>query len=285
MVVAEPKTLDMGTTPLTDDQVAALVMEARDTYAREETPRVNLDDDLVNDLAIRARAGDEMARELVVYWGARLIAPHPKHVQWVRYADVGPEDMWQEGRVVLMTAISKYDGTRGHNFGAYAARIISNALGEWAESHSLAIAVPRHARRRLRKEGVVNETTQRAKAAETLPRYLSTIMSAGDADADKHAPFASFDQMPEQADPFDLENDVVARETRQHVQDAFYALEPTYQQVLYCRHVAGMSVDRTHKHLHLGMGTLRALEREALAILQSSLQEYLSDADDSLPEE
>src|SRR2546430_8934174 len=163
--------------PISEGDIYRLLDKAHQEYSEGGNPRIELNDEQVNYPAAKARDGDESAREVVVIWANRLVAPHPAHIQWIKYAAVSPEDMWQEGRIAVLTAISKYDASRGHDFGAYAARIVSNTLGEWAERHSLVISVPRHARRRLRREGVVDETTRLAKAAEQLPRYLSSLLT------------------------------------------------------------------------------------------------------------
>jgi RNA polymerase sigma factor (sigma-70 family) len=259
-------------TGLSSEQITAMVMKARAAYGRNEAPHITLADTTVNALATQAQQGDEMARELVLYWGNRFISPHLRRIHWVKYADVGPEDMWQEGRLLLLTAIDKYDQAKGYAFGAYAARIVANALGEWAESHSLAIPAARSARRRLRKEGVVDATTAAAKMAENLPRYLSTILSAGD-DHEGQEDFLS-DLLPERPDPFDLEDAIMSAELIRNVRDAFLSLEPTFRDVLYARYVIPMSVERAHKHLHMSMGGLRAVEQEALSALKERLKDY-----------
>lgn len=272
-----PKSLTVvdTTAPLSPAQVEALVQAARDKYAAGDTPRIDLPDVLVNDLAMRAKAGDDLCREVVLYWSSKLIAPHPQHIHWMKYADAGPEDMWQEGRMLVLLAIEKYDASRGYDFGAYAARIVSNGLGEWAERHSLAVPATRNARRRLRREGVVDETTYRAKLAENLPRYLSTIIPSGDNGGDESKGDYG-ESVPERADDYDLEHEVLRSDLGTSVRDAFYRLDPLYQEVLYCRFVIPLSLEKTHRKLKIGIGTLRGLEEEALAHLHDALEDALA---------
>lgn len=263
-----------GTEPISEGEVASILDRAYQEYENGGNPRIELNDEQVNYLAARAREGNVSAREVVVLWGNRLIAPHPAHIQWIKYASVSPEDMWQEGRIALMTAISKYDATRGHDFGAYAARIVSNTLGEWAERHSLVISVPRHARRRLRREGVVDETTRLAKAAEQLPRYLSALMSPSDENRGE----GLISTLADKTDGIGPEDELERKEREQEVQRAFFSLDELEQQVLYYRYIVIMTPEKTHRLLKIGMSTLRAIEEEALAHLSEELEEYLYDS-------
>lgn len=258
---------------LSDAEIEALVLKHREATYKGESVRVELSDTLINDLATRAKEGNELAKELVLTWGNRLVAPHPAHIQWIKYASVSPEDMWQEGRIALMTAISKYDAERGHDFGAYASRIVSNTLGEWAERNSLTISVPRHARRRLRREGVVDETTRLAQAAELLPRYLSSLMTPGE----ENRGDGLISTLPDQTDNNNPELELERKERVLAVRDAFSRLDELEKQILYYRYIVGLTQEKTHKLLKIGMSTLRALEEEALVHLNEELEEYLYD--------
>jgi len=257
--------------PISEGAISDILNRAYQEYADGGNPRVELNDEQVNYLAAKAREGDEAAREVVILWAHRLIAPHPAHIQWIKYASVSPEDMWQEGRIAVMLAISKYDVSRGHDFGAYASRIVSNTLGEWAERHSLVISVPRHARRRLRREGVVDETTRLAKAAEQLPRYLSSLMSPSD---ENHGD-GLISTLADKTDGVSPADEFERKEREKEVRYAFFQLEELEQQVLYYRFVEGLTREKAFKFLKIGLATLRALEEEGLAHLAELLEDYL----------
>jgi RNA polymerase sigma factor (sigma-70 family) len=266
----------MDEQPVSDSQLVKILEKAHQDYADGINPRVELSDLQVNYLAGKARLGNLEAREAVVLWGSRLIAPHPAHIQWIKYASVGPEDMWQEGRIAIMTAIEKYDITRGHDFGAYCSRIVANTLGEWAERHSLVISVPRHARRRLRREGVVDETTRLAKAAEQLPRYLSSLLNTSDDQQSISDDLGSL--LANRTDEGSPENELVRSEQESAVQTAFFALDPLEQQILYYRFVIIMTPEKAHRLLKIGLATFHALEDEALTHLAEGLHDYLGEA-------
>ena|SRR5437763_2384716 len=260
--------------PISAGEVDYILNKAHQEYSDGGNPRIELNDEQVNYLAAQAREGNGSAREVVIIWANRLIAPHPAHIQWIKYASVSPEDMWQEGRIAVMTAIDKYDISRGYDFGAYCARIVSNTLGEWAERHSLVISVPRHARRRLRREGVVDETTALAKAAEQLPRYLSSLLSPSGEDNSSRSE-GLISTLADKADDSSPELELEARERAGEVRRAFYALDPLEQEILYHRYILEMSIEKVHKLKHIGLTTLRGIEEEALTHLSEELEAYL----------
>lgn len=261
--------------PISQEEVQNLLNKAYNEYSEGTNPRIELTDAQVNYLASIAKKGDSNAREVIVLWGSRLIAPHPAHIQWIKYSSVSPEDMWQEGRIAIMVAIDKYDQSRGYDFGAYAAKIVSNTLGEWAERHSLVISVPRHARRRLRREGVVDETTRLAKAAESLPRYLSSLMSP----TEDH--LASGDGilavLADQTDGNSPELEAARNEEAFEVRKAFFSLDLLEQRILYHRHIMSLSLEKTHRILKIGIPVLKGLEEEALVHLTENLEGYLGE--------
>lgn len=262
--------------PITQEEVQTLLNKVYEEYAEGVNPRIDLTDVQVNYLASLAKKGDTNAREVIVIWSARLIAPHPAHIQWIKYSSVSPEDMWQEGRIAVMIAIDKYDQGKGYDFGAYASRIVSNTLGEWAERHSLVVSVPRHARRRLRREGVVDETTRLAKLAEALPRYLSSLMSP----TEDHLSSSSSSGgilavLADKTDGSSPELEVGRREEALEVRKAFFKLDPLEQKILYHRYVMELSIEKVHRLLKIGLPVLKGLEEEGLTHLSENLENYL----------
>ena len=94
----------------TDESVLAM-------YLKEinKIPLLNHDEE--NILAVRAKAGDKAAREKIVNANLRFVVNVAK-----KYQNLGLdfEDLVGEGNVGLLTAIDKFDASKGYHFISYA---------------------------------------------------------------------------------------------------------------------------------------------------------------------
>ena len=63
--------------PISAGEVDYILNKAHQEYSDGGNPRIELNDEQVNYLAAQAREGNGSAREVVIIWANRLIAPHP----------------------------------------------------------------------------------------------------------------------------------------------------------------------------------------------------------------
>ncbi|MFQ3610045.1 MAG: sigma-70 family RNA polymerase sigma factor [Fimbriimonadales bacterium] len=94
-----------------------------------------------NDLARRARAGDEQALERLVQSNLRLVISIAKH-----YTGRGLplSDLIQEGNLGLIRAAEQFDPERGSRFSTYASWWIRQAISRALSQQATLISVPQH---------------------------------------------------------------------------------------------------------------------------------------------
>ena len=93
-------------------------------------------------LAYRIRHGDDGARRKMVESNLRLVVSVAK-----RYQHLGLEfeDLIQEGNIGLLTAVGKFDVSKGHKFSTYATWWIRQAISRAIADQSRLIRLPVHA--------------------------------------------------------------------------------------------------------------------------------------------
>src|SRR5229473_6550955 len=91
------------------------------------------------DLAVRARAGDDKARQLMMEANIRLVMSIAR-----RYTcrSMAFEDLVQEGIIGLLEAINKFDVSRGNRFSTYATYWIRQAIVRSIEKQDRLIRLP-----------------------------------------------------------------------------------------------------------------------------------------------
>jgi RNA polymerase primary sigma factor len=104
------------------------------------------------ELARRARAGDQRAREELAERNLRLVVSVAK-----RYRGASPglpfEDLIQEGNIGLMKAVEKFDPERGWRFSTYATWWIRQAVQRAVADKGRTIRLPVHMGEKMRKAG------------------------------------------------------------------------------------------------------------------------------------
>lgn len=86
------------------------------------------------------RNGSKTARETIILSNLRLVISIAK-----RYRNFGPfNDLIQEGNIGLMTAIEKFDHTRGRKFSTYATWWIRQAITKHLTNNTKNVRIPAH---------------------------------------------------------------------------------------------------------------------------------------------
>ena len=150
------------------------------------------------DLFARVAAGDAEARSRCIRANLRLVVSIAK-----RYRDRGLAfvDLIQEGTLGLMTAVEKFDVTRGHKFSTMATWWIEQAINRALCNHARAIRLPVHMAdrlARLRKAsarltlqlGREPSVDELAAACGISARQVREALTAGQAVASLDAPIA-----------------------------------------------------------------------------------------------
>lgn len=94
------------------------------------------------DLTTRIHGGDERARERMIEANLRLVVSIARHYNC---RGMTFEDVVQEGILGLMSAINKYDPTKGFRFSTYATYWIRQAIVRAIEKQSRMIRLPTYA--------------------------------------------------------------------------------------------------------------------------------------------
>ncbi|MEJ5251465.1 MAG: RNA polymerase sigma factor RpoD/SigA [Chthonomonadetes bacterium] len=125
------------------------------------------------ELAERARKGDEEARQKLVEANMRLVMNIAKHY---RNALVPFEDLVQEGAIGLMNAVERYDPSRGYRFSTYATHWIRQAIGRAIDNKAKTVRIPAHVAEQLRRMERERERLRRETGDEPSIEQLAKAM-------------------------------------------------------------------------------------------------------------
>ncbi|MER3473035.1 MAG: RNA polymerase sigma factor RpoD [Armatimonadota bacterium] len=125
------------------------------------------------ELAERARKGDEEARQKLVEANMRLVMNIAKHY---RNALVPFEDLVQEGAIGLMNAVERYDPSRGYRFSTYATHWIRQAIGRAIDNKAKTVRIPAHVAEQLRRMERERERLRRETGDEPSVEQLAKAM-------------------------------------------------------------------------------------------------------------
>ena len=93
-------------------------------------------------LAQKIKEGDEDARQKMITSNLRLVISVAK--KYTKYTSVPFLDLVQEGNLGLMTAVDKFDHTKGYKFSTYATWWIRQAISKAYIDQSRSIRIPTH---------------------------------------------------------------------------------------------------------------------------------------------
>jgi RNA polymerase primary sigma factor len=125
------------------------------------------------DLAKRIADGDREARDHMAKANLRLVVSMAKHF---RNHGLDMDDLVGEGNVGLMTAVDRFDPTRGVRFSSYATHWIKQAIRRALNSTAATIRLPDHLSQKMRKWRWVEQTYVVAHGCDPTPHQVSMAM-------------------------------------------------------------------------------------------------------------
>lgn len=125
-------------------------------------------------LGKRIAEGDPKAREILIESNLRLVISQAK--RYVGRSKISFLDLIQEGNVGLITAVDKFDYSKGYKFSTYAVWWIRQAISKVVAEQSRAIRVPMHIIEQLSKLNKISrDLFQELQREPTVPE-LATKM-------------------------------------------------------------------------------------------------------------
>lgn len=147
--------------------------ESQNVYLNRLTQLPLLTAQEERELTVAAQAGSAEARDRLVECNIRLVINIAKAYQ---SRSLALEDLIQEGAIGLMTAIERFDPSKGFRFSTYATHWIRQAIGRAVDCKAKTIRLPAHISQALRKiDRVRNDLTQRT-GAEPSPDQIAREM-------------------------------------------------------------------------------------------------------------
>lgn len=250
-------------------------------------------------LALRAKAGDSKARHRLIESNMRLVISIARHY----HSSLVPfEDLVQEGAIGLMTAVERFDPSRGFRFSTYATHWIKQSVSRAIDNKSRAIRVPAHVSEMLRKidrvrgelirEQEEDPTTEQIAARMGVPArrviaylqagqdMLSLDMLVGDIDGTTLA------AMLDDKNATDPEDELILHEVSDELRDILESLTEREKTVMRLR--LGFAGDGAQalqdigKELHLSRERVRQIEMQAIRHMRAlakrrRLRDFLAD--------
>ena len=234
----------------------------------------------MDELLIKAQAGDEDARQALIEGNLRLVL---SVIQRFDKRGESPDDLFQVGCIGLMKAISNFDPTKGVRFSTYGVPMIAGEVRRYLRDNS-AIRVSRSIRDaaykvlqckealvlRLGREPSLEEISQELQ----LP--LSDVSQALDAVC---APVSLYDPVyADGGDPLtvmDQVRDTQNTETNwmEHItlQNAFQALNSREKQILSLRFYDGKTQMEVANFMGISQAQVSRLEKGAISAMRKSV--------------
>lgn len=240
-----------------------------------------------NELAIRAKAGDKAAKDKIVSANLRFVVNVAKNYQG---GGLDLIDLISEGNIGLMTAVDKFDATKGYRFISYAVWWIRQSILKAICERSRAIRLPlnrandlvqiMHARKLLRTDKTEEqEITEIARMLGMDASYVCEMLNINREMVSLDAPVLGEDGMSMSLVDF-IEDDryagpdevMMGKEMRREIDETLSTLRPDEARVLRMRFGLGggdpMSLKEIGDKCHLTKERIRQIEKGAIVRLQ-----------------
>jgi RNA polymerase primary sigma factor len=250
-------------------------------------------------LARAAQTGDAGARHRLIEANMRLVINIAKHY----HSPMIPfEDLVQEGAIGLMTAVERFDPSRGFRFSTYATHWIKQSISRAIDNKAHAIRVPAHVSETLRRIERIRADHVRTTGEEPTVEFLAgavgipvrkveALLLAGQdpvsmdmlVGEDENTSLASLLDDKDAADP---EAEAIRTEVRSELMKILSSLGEREKQVMMRR--LGFEDQEHHvlqdigEEMQISRERVRQIEVQALKRLRSiaarqGLREYLTD--------
>lgn len=240
-----------------------------------------------NELAIRAKAGDKAAKDKIVSANLRFVVNVAKNYQG---GGLDLIDLISEGNIGLMTAVDKFDATKGYRFISYAVWWIRQSILKAICERSRAIRLPlnrandlvqiMHARKLLKTDKTEEqEITDIAGMLGMDASYVREMLNINREMVSLDAPVLGEDGMSMSLVDF-IEDDryagpdevMMGKEMRREIDETLSTLRPDEARVLRMRFGLGggepMSLKEIGDECHLTKERIRQIEKGAIVRLQ-----------------
>lgn len=240
-----------------------------------------------NELAIRAKAGDKAAKDKIVSANLRFVVNVAKNYQG---GGLDLIDLISEGNIGLMTAVDKFDETKGYRFISYAVWWIRQSILKAICERSRAIRLPlnrandlvqiMHARKLLKTDKTEEqEITDIAGMLGMDASYVREMLNINREMVSLDAPVLGEDGMSMSLVDF-IEDDryagpdevMMGKEMRREIDETLSTLRPDEARVLRMRFGLGggdpMSLKEIGDKCHLTKERIRQIEKGAIVRLQ-----------------
>lgn len=184
------------------------VPDAVQMYLKEIGRTALLTKDQERDLAKRAEAGDEEARQILIKANLRLVVSIAK-----RYVNRTPHlsilDLIQEGNIGLSRAVDKFDYRKGFKFSTYATWWIRQAINRALADQSRTVRIPVHMVEVISKYTQVRRSLMQDLGREPLAEEIAAEMAV-DVEKIRHIQKISQDVLSIETPVGDEEDSVLA---------------------------------------------------------------------------
>jgi len=229
---------------------------------RRDRSKTSANREIDLELARRIRAGDrQAAAELVKKYDTYA---HQMAVRYHYRTKLELDDLYQEARIGLITAVEKYDPDLGYAFLTYAAWWVQNSLAHYCSDFGRTIRVPVNAQEKYRKLRRADQLDEVIGSEADIVRAMQFIMLPIDplyvygtvADVEDF-------KLGAQAETF-LTDMIHHREKIARINAALARLPEIWREVLKIRFLEEQTLKDTGKILHERGITPRRLTRERI---------------------